>query len=62
MINKKNLKIIEKDLWEKFEYELKSWWDFDVFIVNKKWIYRFLNEEKSLDLLEKEKKVLNVIK
>jgi hypothetical protein len=29
--------------------------------VDRKWIYRFPKEEKSLDLLEREKKVLDVL-
>jgi len=58
---KNYLKIIEKDFWNSFSYELKSWWDFNVFIVDKKYIYRFPKKDKNIQDLKDEKNITEIV-
>ena len=62
MINKKYFNIIVKDIWKDFEYIIKEWWDYYVIIVNDSIVYRFPKEEKNLNELLKEKKILDILK
>ncbi len=62
MLIKKYYNIIFEDLWKDFEYKIKEWWDYYVFIIDNSIVYRFPKKEKNINELEKEKKILDILK
>ncbi len=62
MKKQKYYDLILNDLWKDFNYLIKEGWDYIVYVVNNSIIYRFPKNEKDINELKKEKKILDILK